>query len=88
MSEFSQKVKGKVRVDEFKEELWDSMVGFGEPVLIASGLDEKAREELLDEIIRLRDTKSMIKIKDNNIFKTRGIIFQIFELSLSCSSFP
>ena len=75
-------------MDVFKEELWDSMVGFGEPVLIASGLDEKAREELLDEIIRLRKTKPMIKIKDNNLFKTRGIVVQIFELSLSCSSFP
>ena len=45
LSEFNQKVerKFKFKVDEFKEELWDTLVGFGEPVLMVTGLDEKAR---------------------------------------------
>ena len=42
---------------EFKEVLWDSVVGFGEPVLMATGLDEKAREELLGKMIHLREIK-------------------------------
>ena len=29
----------------FKEELWDTVVKFGEPVLMGTGLDEKAIKE-------------------------------------------
>ena len=30
-------------MDDFKEELWDTVVKFGEPVLMGTGLEEKAR---------------------------------------------
>ena len=43
--------------DELKEELWHSVVGFGEPVLRATGLDEKAREELLGKMTHMWKTK-------------------------------
>ena len=39
------------------------MVKFGEPVLLGSGLDEKAREELLSKMIKLREEER--KTKDN-----------------------
>ena len=61
LSEFNQKVERKVNVDEFKEELWDTVVRFGEPVLMATGLDEKAREELLGKMTHMRKTKPIIE---------------------------
>ena len=42
LSDFNQKVEREVKMCEFKEVLWDSVVGFGEPFLMATGLDEKA----------------------------------------------
>ena len=45
----------------FKEELWDPVVKFGEPVLMGTGLDEKAREKLLDKMIMLRETEQKTK---------------------------
>ena len=39
-----------MNVAEFKEELWGIVVEFGEPILMASGLDKEAREELLKKI--------------------------------------
>ena len=53
----SQKEERKVKVDDFKEELWDTVVRFGGPVLMATGLDEEAKEELLGKFIHLRETK-------------------------------
>ena len=44
LSDFNQKVEPKVNMDEFKEKSWVTLVGFGEPVLMATGLDGKARE--------------------------------------------
>ena len=63
LSEFNQKVKRKVKVDEFKEELWDTVVGFGKAGLMATGLDEKARAQLLGKMIRLRETKPSTESK-------------------------
>ena len=57
LSEFNQKVEKKVKMDEIKEELRDTVVGFEEPVFMATGLDEKGRRELLGKMIRLRETK-------------------------------
>ena len=59
LSEFNQSVENKAKVDDFKEELWDTVVKFGELVLIGTGLDEKVRKKLLEKMIGLR-TQSRI----------------------------
>ena len=42
LDEFNQRVENKVRgVEDFKEELRSTVLKFGEPVLIGTGLDEK-----------------------------------------------
>ena len=69
LSEFNQKVEKKVKMDEIKEELWDTVVGFEEPVFMATGLDEKGRGELLGKMIWLRETKpsaESISCKDSS----------------------
>ena len=50
-------------MDDFKEEFWDIVVEFGEPVLMATGLGEKARGELLDKMVRLRKEKQSAEAK-------------------------
>ena len=84
LSEFNQKAETKATLEIFKEELWDTVVKFGEPVLMGTGLDEKARKELLDKIIKLRETElknkddeckdsSTLKQKiDNKMIKVKG----------------
>ena len=61
LSEFNQKVKSETTLEDLKEELWDTVVKFGEPVLLGSGLDEKAREELLSKMIKLREEERKTK---------------------------
>ena len=51
LKEFNQEVGSETTLDKFKEELWDTVVKFGEPLLIGTGLDEKARKELLNKLI-------------------------------------
>ena len=53
LSEVNQRVESKAKLDEFKEELWDTVVKFGEPVLIGTGLDEKMRKELHEKMVSL-----------------------------------
>ena len=43
LSEFNQKAKSETTPENFKEELWNTVVKFGEPVLMGTGLNEKAR---------------------------------------------
>ena len=57
LSEFNQRVEDKAKVDDFKEELWSTVVKFGEPVLIGNGLDEKVRKGLLEKMIGLGKQK-------------------------------
>ena len=57
LSEFNQRVEDKPKVDDFKEELWSMVMKFGEPVLIGTGLDEKARNGLPEKLIGLRKQK-------------------------------
>ena len=57
LSEFNQRVENKAKVDDFKEELWDTVVKFGEPVLIDTGLDESVRKELLEKMIGIMKPK-------------------------------
>ena len=37
---------------------------FGEPLLIGTGLDERARKELLNKLIELRNSRSRIEKKN------------------------
>ena len=59
LSEFNQRVENKAKVDEFKDELWDKVVKFGETVLIGIGLDEKVNKELLEKMIGLGSKSRM-----------------------------
>ena len=61
LSEFHQEMKSETTLDEFKEELWNTVVKFGEPVLLATELDEKARKELLSKMVKLRETRRKTK---------------------------
>ena len=61
LSEFNQETKSETTLDNFKEELWNTVVKFGEPVLMGSGLDEKARKELLSKMVKLRETRQKTK---------------------------
>ena len=76
LSEFDQKVKSETTLEDFKEELWNMVVKFSEPVLMGTGLDEKAREELLSRIIKLREEKRKTKgdaCKDNSTLKQKKL---------------
>ena len=53
-SDFNREVDDDTKLDDFKEELWDTVVKFGEPILVGTGLEEKAREELLSKMVELR----------------------------------
>ena len=56
LSDFNREVDEDTTLDNFKEELWDTVVKFGEPVLMGTGLEEKARAELLSKMVELRKT--------------------------------
>ena len=89
LSEFNQETKSEATLDNFKEELWNTVIKFGEPVLMGTGLDEKARKELLRKMVKLRETRQktrdsstlkqktddkMIKVKEEDKFKTSNMI--------------
>ena len=74
LSEFDQEMKSETTLDNFKEELWNTVVKFGEPVLMATGLDEKARKELLSKMVKLRETRQKTKddeCKDGSTLKKK-----------------
>ena len=74
LSEFNQKAGTEDTLESFKEELWDTVVMFGERVLMDTGLDEKARKELLDKMIKLRETEQKTKDderKDSSTLKQK-----------------
>ena len=54
LREFNQEVNSETTLDKFKDELWDTVGKFGEPLLMGTGLDEKARKELLSKLVELR----------------------------------
>ena len=54
LREFNREVNSETTLDDFKEELWDKVVKFGELLLMGTGLDEKARKELLSKLVELR----------------------------------
>ena len=61
LSEFNQETMSGTTLDNFKEELWNTVVKFGEPVLMGTGLDEKARKELLSKMVKLREMRQKTK---------------------------
>ena len=63
MREFNREVNSEITLDDFKEELWDTVVKFGEPVLMGTGQEEKARGELLSKMVELR--KAPLKTKED-----------------------
>ena len=57
LSEFDQRVKSEIALEDFKEELWNTVVKIGEPVLMGTRLDEEARKAFLSKMIKLRETE-------------------------------
>ena len=41
LSEFNQKVGREAKLEDFERELWSTVIKFGEPVLVGTGIDEK-----------------------------------------------
>ena len=74
LSDFNREVDDDTTLDEFKEELWDTVVKFGEPVLMGTGLEEKARGELLSKMVELRKASRKTKedkCKDSSTLKQK-----------------
>ena len=52
------------------------VVKFGEPVLMGTGLDEKARKEFLSKMVKLRETRQKTKddeCKDGSTLKKKNV---------------
>ena len=76
LSDFNREVDGEITLDDFKEELWDTVVKFGEPVLMGTGLEEKARGELLSKMVELRRASRKTKedeCKDSYTLKQKTV---------------
>ena len=74
LSEFNQETKSDTTLHNFKEELWNTVVKFGEPVLLGTGLDEKARKKLLSKMVKLRETRQKTRdgeCKDSSTLKQK-----------------
>ena len=74
LSEFNHETKSETTLDNFKEELWNTVVKFGEPVLMGTGLDEKARKELLSKMVKSKKTRQKTKddeCKDGSTLKKK-----------------
>ena len=70
LGEFNQETKSEATLDNFKEELWNTVIKYGEPVLMGTGLDEKARKELLRKMVNLRETRQ--KTRDSSTLKQKN----------------
>ena len=76
LREFNREVNGETTLDNFKEELLNTVVKFGEPVLMATGLDEIARKELLCKMVELRKAQPATKddeCEDSSTLKTKTV---------------
>ena len=76
LSDFNREVDGEVTLDGFKDDLWDTEVKFGEPVLMGTGLKEKARGELLSKMVELRKASRKTKedeCKDSSTLKQKTV---------------
>ena len=73
---FNQEAGSETTLDKFKDELWDTVVKFGEAVLMGTGLDEKARKELLNKLIELRKSRPKTrdeKCEDSSTLKQKTV---------------
>ena len=70
LGEFNQKTKSEATLEDFKEELWSTVVKFGEPLLMGTGLDEKARKELLSKVVKLRETEKKTRDDEYKVSST------------------
>ena len=61
LSKFDQRVKSETTLEDFKDDLWNTMEKFGEHVLMGTRLYEKARKELLGKMIKLREMEQKTK---------------------------
>ena len=57
LNDINQATKSETTQENFKEELWNTVVKFGEPVMMGTGLDENARKELLSKMVKLLETR-------------------------------
>ena len=76
MREFNQETKSEITLNNFKEELWSTVVKFREPVLMATRLDEKATGELLSKMVELRKAQPKTKedeCKDSSTLKQKTV---------------
>ena len=76
LSDFNREVNGEITLDDFKEELWDTVVKFGELVLMGTGLEEKARRELLSTMVELRKASRKTKedkCKDSSTLRQKTV---------------
>ena len=74
LSNFIREVNDETTLDDFKKELWDTVVKFGESVLMGTGLKEKARGELLSKMVELRKASRKTKedkCKDSSTLKQK-----------------
>ena len=74
LGEFNQETMSETTLDDYKEELWKTVVKFGEPVLMGTGLDEQARKELLNKMVKLRETRQKTgddECKDSSTLKQK-----------------
>ena len=74
LGEFKEETKSVTTLDDFEDELWNTVVKFGEPVLMAAVLDGKARKELLSKTVKLRETRQKTKddeCKDSSTLKRK-----------------
>ena len=75
LSKFNQRVKSETTLEDFKEEWWNTVVKFGEPVLMGTGLDKKARKELLGRMVKLREPEQTTEAdacKDSSILNKKN----------------
>ena len=85
LSEFDQRVKSETTLEDFKEELWNTVVKFGDPVLMGTGLDKKARKKLVSKMIRLRETEQKTKddaFKDSSTLNKKLMILSFPQLMI------
>ena len=75
LSDFNREVNDETPLDDFKEELWDTVVKFGEPVLMGTSLEEKAIGELLSKMVELKKASRKTKedkCKDSSTLKQKS----------------
>ena len=61
LREFNREVNSETTLGDFKEKLWDTVVKFGEALLMGTSLDKKARKELLSKLVELRKAQQMTR---------------------------